>query len=349
MSSSSLRNLGILALLLVGAVVVMEMRSTRQPTSTGGLLFGDLKARLGEVDTVTITRAGDEVPTVLVAMDGRWRVSNRGNYPADPGTLRKVLLTMADAQIIEAKTADPKHYGTLELNDPTSEAGQAVRVDLAGPELEYGLLIGKRQGEYRYVRTPGEAQTWLIDTDPAIPDEMRGWLARTIVDMDAADIERISIRHADGEEITTDRASREQSDFDVLDIPEGRALRPSFVANGIGNVLTGLELEDVRPETADPVSVTTEFETFDGLTIAIRSMITEDGSWIAVHATSEDEASNDAAGVINTRLQGWQYRVGDFQAGQLTQRWGDILELEDTVDKQPSSSETEAGGGKPDG
>jgi hypothetical protein len=138
----------------------------------------------------------------------------------------------------------------------------------------------------------------------------------------------VTIRHADGETIAISKEAEEDTGFKVQDIPDGRELSYSTVANGIGGALNDLDLDDVRPAQQVDAAVVTEFETFDGLNITVETIKTDDENWISLAASSADEAGDEAAD-INGRLTGWQYRVADYKANLLMRRWEDILKTDD--------------------
>ena len=46
-----------------------------------------------------------------------WTVAERDNYPADTGRLRKLLLELAEARLLEEKTSNPELYDRLKVED----------------------------------------------------------------------------------------------------------------------------------------------------------------------------------------------------------------------------------------
>jgi hypothetical protein len=115
---------------------------------------------------------------------------------------------------------------------------------------------------------------------------------------------------------------------------------------------------------AAPASVT-EFKTFDGLVVTVTSTLDGDTPWLTFAARAEtpvaaapadaaaaaepgetaaadapseaatasapapsDSVAADPAAVaaaINARVAGWRYRIPEYQHGQLTRRWADLL------------------------
>jgi hypothetical protein len=328
MNKGNVKALAIGAAILIVILIVMQWSDT-DTASDGRLLLPDLKTHINDISSLTVTRGGDENAIVISKAADGWLIASRDDYPADIGTLRELLLALADAKIVERKTSNPERYDQLGLRDPEIEDSKAVRLQLVGADREYDVIIGDAaQGGYRYVRVGDDPQTWLIDRNPSLPMTPGAWLLRNIVDIKSADIRSVTISHPDGEQIRINKESAEASDFDVADIPEGRELSYATVANGIAGVLNALALDDVRKAAdvgTDPV--TTTFETFDGARIIVNTEKSDDESWITVAASSIDEEI-EAVAAINARVAGWQFRIPQYKANQLTRRWEDILKPE---------------------
>ena len=137
----------------------------------------------------------------------------------------------------------------------------------------------------------------------------------------------MSIKHPDGEAIRIFKAGEDATDFDVADIPAGRELSYSTVANGIGGALNALTLDDVRRAIDSDDAVATTFETFDGMTVTVATTRDDDATWIALSAAG---GADDTAETLNARWSGWQYRIADYKANLFTRRWEDILKAEET-------------------
>lgn len=322
MNTRTVRTLGIVAIALVAALVVMDVANDSGSTGSGELLLPDLKDRINDADQVTFRRADS---TFTIVNDGsRWTVQERNAFPADVGKLREVMLALADARILERKTADPERHGQLGLRSPDVEGSKGVKIEIAGSDFDYSIVIGNlAQTSNRYARIADQDQSWLIDANPDVPTDSSGWLASSILDVDSARVRSVVLTHPDGEKIQISKLGVEDTNFTVDDIPDGRELSYPTVANGIGGVLNDLQLDDVRiaVELADPVVAV--FETFDGLEVTVQTVTADDATWIALSATAPEEI--EQAGEINARVAGWQYKVVDYKANLLKRRWDDIL------------------------
>ena len=85
--------------------------------------------------------------------------------------------------------------------------------------------------------------------------------------------------------------------------------------------------KDLEAEKNDS-TVTTVFNTFDGLEITVDSFLREENFWVVFQAGGTGEAS-DEADEINSRLNGWTFHIQSYKADQLRRRWDDILKAEE--------------------
>ena len=335
MNPATLRYLGFVVAFLVIAWFLIESGDDSDLPDSGRLLFDDLAAVLNDVDTMTVTRADTGTVTIRRLDDG-WGIADRDDYPASVERIREVLLAMAEARVVEPKTADPARHAILGVDDPTGELSKGTLVTAAAGDQSFSLIFGNvSQGTYRYARIGGESQSWLVDQNPEIPLSIGEWLNADIIDIPSTRIQSVSITHPDGETLRADRAVDDSSDFIVADIPDDRELSYSTVANGLAGALNDLDLDDVRAAGDDEAAaVITEFLTDDGLRITARTTSEDDLHWLTL-AAEPAGADPTEADELNDRLGGWQFRIADYKANLLTRRWEDILKpLETATDPE---------------
>lgn len=335
MNTGQIRALGIAVVFLLAGLVAVTFSNRQSEPVAGALLFPDLKSRINDVSQVSISKAGESL--TIRNESGKWVLAERQNYPADTGKLRQLLLALADASRLEQKTSNPDMYARLGVEDPGAESkGQEIRI--TGPETETALIVGNlAQRKYRYVRIPGQAESWLIDQNPNIPADAGGWLLQPILDIDASRVRSVTITHGDKETIKIEKADSKASNFDVADIPAGRELSYPSIANGIAGVLSKLNLQDVAPAAEADTGVSparTIFTTFDGLEVTVDSSLRGDNTWITVsadqlEAADKADSESDEASKINARLGGWRYQIQGYKGDQLRRRWQDLLKAKD--------------------
>lgn len=312
---------------------------------------------LDEVDTIAIVGAGNTpVATLDRGADG-WTVRERDGYPADLMKVRRTLLSLAEAQVLETKTADPQFHAMLGVEDIESADAAGVSVTLEGPSSPVTVVVGEAAGDNRrYVRRGGENQSYLINRDPEIGTTASDWLDPTIIDLASARVRDVTVAHPDGEIVHVFKTDAEQPNFTVADVPEGRALLYDSVANVMASVLQKLTLEDVERVTGEsPEETITKITTFDGLLVTVYGLQRDDGAWIrfAVDSMPADESTEAAAAAetagaeaeteatetasadpaaearsLNEHLAGWRYRIPAYKFEQLTRSMDDLLKAQ---------------------
>lgn len=342
MNKNSLKLLTGAAALLIVVLLAMQLIKP-DAVSNNALLFPDLRDKVNDVTTITITRAGDETPTVIRKTAEAWVVESRDDYPADVSKLRAIMLGLAAAKTMEQKTANPDLYGQLGVDDPAIENSKGTRLQVTGADMNYDIVIGNvAQPGTRYVRNFSESPSWLIDKDPAIPDSAAEWMLKDLIDLQSAAVRAVTITHPDGEQIRISRESADVTDFTVADIPQDRELKYATVANGISSALAGLKFDDVRKgDSFEGDVVSGNFETFAGDQIVVLTSKANDETWISLAVIAgenvggnadETSSANENTGVnaraISERVSGWQYKIAEYKADQLTRRWDDILKAE---------------------
>jgi len=328
MNSRSLKIIVVTTAALIAILIALQA-GERRPNPNDGLLFPDLRDRINDIGTLTITRTDDDGGTVIRRTADNWVVATRDDYPADIGKIRELLLQISAARLVEQKTSNPDFHAQLGVRDPAIEGSKGTRLQIAGPDVSYDVVVGNvAQPGYRYVRKFADSQSWLIDKDPGIPGSTAEWLLKDIVDINSAEVRSVVISHADGVQIRISKDAADASDFVVENIPDGRELSYATVANGIAGALSGLQLDDVRQgDVLQAPAVSTTFETFAGVRVVVRTTGEDDETWITLAASSGDDADGNAAS-INERALGWQFRIAGYKANQLTRQWDDLLKAE---------------------
>jgi hypothetical protein len=342
--------------LVVLVVLVAQNQRTEAPTSgTGAELVPGLTAALADIERVTIVKSGETVAT-LERRPESWVAVDKHDYPASASKLRQALTGLAEARILEQKTANAELYSRLGVEDVSGAdaAGISVAFTAAGKELPTVILGNAEGSRYRYARRAGEAQSFLIDRNPDFPRTAAQWLDSQIVNIDSARVRAVTITHADGQVVRLSKTGPELTNFEVADVPSGRELLYPGVANVIGGALRELNLEDVEPAPAAAAEQPTvvEFRTFDGLVVRVTGTKTADASWISLAASVDADTAAQAAAAapaadapadgaaapaapkpdpnaeaasINAKLGAWRYKIAGFQYDQMTRRMSDLL------------------------
>ena len=278
MKKNTLTSLTIVtAIVVIGAgYAVMSRQSAVTRTLVEEAVFPDLVGQINDVAAIEVTGAEQ---SFSVRHDGdQWVVSSLADFPAEFDKVKQALLAVAELKTVEAKTADPERHVVLGLNEPGSEEGGGLKVRVLGAEdaVLAGLLLGNAGRGTRdlvYVRRDGEDQTWLARRKPDIGDDPRDWVDTMLVKIDIERVSRITLAHADGEQVVIYKEQPGDTEFFLDDVPEEGSLKSPRTLDSIARVIAVLRFEEVFaandiPSDQEPVSVGT-FETFDGATISI--------------------------------------------------------------------------------
>jgi hypothetical protein len=289
------------ALVVLGALAFFGQRSPSPSSAAGAPILPGLQAALNDVAQVKVTKAGGAtVATIDKHADG-WTVAEKSGYAADIAKLRQNLRALAEAKILETKTANPEFYDKLGVQDIASDKATGLAVTITVPGKDFGtLILGDAKGtKQRYARRANEAQSYLLDRDPSLPKVAAQWLDAVILDVRGNRVRQVTIKQPDGEVVTISKPNADAMNFDVAGIPKGRELLYPGVANVIGNGLRELNLEDVERagDTTPDKAVQVEYRTFDGLIVRATGVKRGDEAWVTFAASvdAEQVAQNQAA------------------------------------------------------
>jgi len=328
------------SLVVLVALAVIGQRQTTGPSDvaqTDDEFLPGLMGRLDEVTSIEIVGAGSEAIATLDRGENGWTVRERDDYSADLTKVRHTLLSLAEARILEAKTANAELHDRLGVEDVTADDAGGLTVTLHGPAEPTAIVVGDAAGDYRrYVRRAGENQSYMISRDPELGETPADWLDTAVIDLESGRVREITVTHPDGDIVRAAKASADEANFTVEGIPEGRSLLYDSVANVIAGVLQNLTLEDVERAADDSTERTvTEFVTFDGLRLTVTGIERDEATWISIAAATESDApqADQAAAMtqaqtLNERLSGWRYRIPSYKFEQLTRRMDDLLQGE---------------------
>jgi hypothetical protein len=306
------------ALLLIAALVVITgalylAKERNQPQETQGVAL--LPSLANDLNTVTavLVRKGSATPTLTLHKTGeRWTVAERADYPADVAKIRKLLLSLRDAKIVEQKTADPARFSTIGVEDPA--AGEpatlpalGAEVTVAAPGRKYAVIVGKPVGEGTFVRRVGENQTYSVEPALSMETEPRFWIDSRLLDVPVALIQSVDVKPAAGAAYSVHRLNPADNSYSLDGVPAGRkALDAHALAPG-PTTFSSLTAEDVAPAgnvdfgQASQVVVTLT----DGNIITLTGTVNADKHWLEVKATK------DAA--LTAKTQGRAVEIASYR------------------------------------
>ena len=172
------------------ASAVLSGERAAAPLS-GQRALPDLAARLGSLAWMRLSQGSKR--TDFTAIGGRWVVVEKGNYPANAGKVRRLLLGLADLTLVEPKTRRPELLPRLDLDDPSNGRSTLVRLQGRTGGTVAELIVGKIGATgWAAAMTASMCASRATSRpgSPAARSNCRatcdGWLDRRIVDLPAS-------------------------------------------------------------------------------------------------------------------------------------------------------------------
>jgi hypothetical protein len=198
MSRQRLVSLVVIALLALGGASYLAGRRNSSSDTHGALLFPTLAAQVNSVTEVAVMK-GSPSPVLSVHKQGeRWTVAERADYPADLAKLRRLLVSLTDAKIIEEKTSNPASYPVIGVEDPLKSEAGGVEVVITSADGKHAVIVGKSSPEGSYVRRAGEDKSYSVAPAISVEAEPRFWIDTQLLDLKTADIQKVEVKFARG-------------------------------------------------------------------------------------------------------------------------------------------------------
>lgn len=301
--------------LVIGALVILlPVRTGKDSEIEVQTLLPGLAEQVNNIDEVQVITAGNKTVATLQRKDDRWVVAEFQDYAANWTVLRKLLAALAEARIIEPKTANPEYFSRLGVSDVAGAESEATLLRLKGEQLDMAILVGNsaegREGHY--VRLADGDRALLVDQQLGLPAEAKDWLQRDIIDVSDAEVVEYSLRHADGSVIAAAKASADDDDFQLQGIPEGREVLSAWSVNSMANALSSLQLDAVAAADTLDFSAARQFRllTADRMEVLADLIEKDEQAWLRLSARvySGDPAVG-VAGDVSGDVTEWAARA----------------------------------------
>jgi hypothetical protein len=320
------------ALVVLAVLVLWRADRSAGDAATGGRALPGLADKLGEVAAIRLTRGAMAIN--LRAGDRGWAVVEKGGYPADQDRVRKLLLQLAELELIEPKTDKPELLARLDLDDPANGKSTEIVLQNRNGAMLGQIVIGRdrpsdiAKGEAGvYVRKSGSDRAWLARGSFALGGDVLSWLDRRIIDIAPARVASVVLTAADGTAAIVARSSADQP-FAIDAPPADARPKPDAALAAPAGALDQLELTDVKRATDGPTpkenAATAAFTTFDGVVIGLRVSPPEVGDWLTFAATGSGGGEAEAK-ALNDRLSPWAFQIPPARAKLLRMTLSDFL------------------------
>jgi hypothetical protein len=285
-------------LAISGALYLSTQRNLpRDPHGTPLLPW--LAGEMNTVTTLTIRKGGPAPAVTIRKQAEQWTVMERGDYPADVSKLRKLLLALSDARIIEEKTSNPASFPIIGVEDPSSPGAKGAEVGIVAASGKHAVIIGKAGAQGSFVRRGGENTSYLVEPFISVDTEPRSWIDSKLLDVAAATIQSIEIKPATGPAYTLHRAAAPGDANFVLDgVPSGRKAVDSAALAPSPSTYGGLTADDVAPASdVDFKSASVATLTLSGGGgLTLTGTAAGDKHWVEIKASKDDALNAKAAG-----------------------------------------------------
>ena len=317
---SVIKLLAATALVIGLAFWASTSRHSESAGGDSGSLLPGLTATLNDISSVRIVGAGNQTLVTLNKAAEGWGVSEREGYSADIEKVRGLLIGLANAVLVEAKTSNPELYSKLGVEDVASASATGLRIELDGGSAPVKLIVGHYASQGAggsYVRRNDEAQSWLARGSLIPEKKPELWLQRNLADIESSRLRQVEITRG-GRSLVVSKPNPEADRFQIENLPKGREAKSEYEANGIGSVLTGLRFEDVQkvdPEHAATADIVARYTGFDGLVIKAEARGSGEQNWVRFTAVLDPVAAEAAI------LGAQQKMIAEHQA--VTAAWSE--------------------------
>jgi len=323
------------ALCLAAALFVFSASAPWSPAAPQDVaLVESLRGTPVDIARIEINQGGN---TLTLKRNGSdWVLKEHESFPAAAAKVRALFVSLAEADLVEAKTRMQDRYALLSLEDPAQPGATSrlVRLVDAGGNAVAEVVVGKQRTNAfgsgksgTYVRRPGEAQTWLVNTEITGGTSLRDWIEPRLFEARRHDIKRLAVKSPGQEDLDIELAP-DGSEHLLMNIPEGMKIKYANSIDDIAEAARAFDFDEVRrrdiPLAGDKVSTVT-LELANGLTCVFKIHKGDDGTWLTLEASGEGEAQKEAEELM-ARAKGWEFRIPATKADAILKCREDLLE-----------------------
>ena len=307
--------------LLVAALVVLaaalylgSMRDHGAPSAGGTLFLPQLAGSLATVSEIDLQK-GAAAPAVTLHRAGeQWTVAQRTDYPADASKIHKLLLSLADAKIVEEKTSNPANFSLIGVDDPAGPNATGTQITLATKDGKHSVIVGKPIGEGNFARRGGENRSFTVEPGITADVDPKAWIDARLLDVPAAQIQTIEVKFPSSPGYSLRRLKAGEDGF-ALDgaPPAGRKVLDAKALAPSPSTLGNLGADDVAAATSIDFNKPSQaiFTLADGNVITVTGTGTGTGTaandkrWIEVLSTKDT--------ALNAKAQSRAFEVAGYR------------------------------------
>jgi len=333
----------IVFLIITTIVVIVASFSvaTRYSVHKVGLedrpVFPGFAEKAQTVDTIIVQ---DSEKTLNLNRKGsNWVIADRQDYRASNEVISNLMLGLSELRLREAKTKKSNLYERLQVEDIRGKKAKSILLTVKAKNQELAkLIVGKVNSDVagssnvgRYIRMPGQIQSWLASGRLDIPGAVSKWVKPEFLNVASSRVEKVEVRHPNGEIMIVSRVGEKK--FKIENMPENMVVEYQSDIDNMGDGLDKLELEDVMAtgmvQFPKDKTINTEIRTKDGLIVNAKMIDIDDGHfWASFIASSEPNASDvvkQEVVAINSRVLKWVYELPAHKYRYMSRKHSDVL------------------------
>jgi uncharacterized protein DUF4340 len=312
MSRQRFTMLVIAALIVIGVAFLLASRRYGAPPPVDGTqLLPGVAKELGTVTEIDI-RKGSATPGVTLQRAGAapgWTLLQRGGYPADAAKVRRLLISLGDAKIVETKTANPANFPVIGVDEPSKPGAFGTEIGVVAKDGKHTVIIGKPIGEGNFARRGTENQSYTTAPGISAEADPRSWIDAKLLDVQASSIQSVELRAplgAPGYSIHRLKPNEDGFAFDGA-LPAGRKLVDPKALAPSSMTLSGLDAEDVGAAGDLDFGKPTQaiYTLADGNVLTLTGVAAGDKHWIEVQATKDS--------ALSAKTQGRAFEVASYR------------------------------------
>jgi hypothetical protein len=309
MSRGRFTGLLIAALIVLAAALYLgSARNAGEPSAAGTLFLPQLASSLGTVTEIDLQKGAATPAVTLHRAADQWSVAQRGDYPADPAKVHKLLLSLADAKIVEEKTSNPANFAVIGVEDPAKPGAGGMLITLTAKDGKQSVILGKPTGEGNFARRGGEDRSFTVQPGITADVEPRTWIDSRLLDVPVAQIQNVAEKFAAGPGYTVHRLKPGEDGFALDGVPPaGRKLQDAKGLAPSGSTLASLSADDVAAASSIDFSKSSQavFTLTDGNVITVTGAAVDDKRWIEVQSTKDT--------ALNAKVQNRAFEVAGYR------------------------------------
>lgn len=287
-----------------GALLYQKEQTTgRSAQNAAQPLFPGLIDKINNVTRIVVQTAEHRVE--IVRRDNRWIIPEKGDYPADAGKVKNLLVGTAQLEIVAAKTRSPERFDEIGVEDISKKDAKSTLITLYQDETRLaGFILGREKHlggtglstTGYYIRRDGENQSWLTTGHLPAARQPGDWLDKTLLTIDQKRIAEVTTHVDDKPPLRLRRLTTDAEDFLIMDLPEDREVTSQFTVNNVAQTFAGLTLEDVAAKDGLDLPKKPEFSaeltTFDGLAVTLNKYSKDESAYIELAARFDESAAD---------------------------------------------------------